>query len=65
MRDPSDQLQCSFCGKSQRQVRSSSQLALHLDECMSLQRVTTRVLGPEVLKTTISETEGINRILNE
>ena len=21
MRDPSDQLQCSFCGKSQRQVR--------------------------------------------
>src|SRR3712207_7755511 len=38
MRDPSDQLQCSFCGKSQRQVRKliAGPGVYICDECIEL-----------------------------
>ena len=38
MRDPSDQLQCSFCGKSQRQVRKliAGPGVYICDECIDL-----------------------------
>ena len=54
MRDPSDQLQCSFCGKSQRQVRKliAGPGVYICDECIELcnEIIDEEFSGPEVLK---------------
>ena len=51
MRDPSDQLQCSFCGKSQRQVRKliAGPGVYICDECIELcnEIIDEEFSGPE------------------
>ena len=57
MRDPSDQLQCSFCGKSQRQVRKliAGPGVYICDECIELcnEIIDEEFSGPELLKDRI------------
>jgi ATP-dependent Clp protease ATP-binding subunit ClpX len=70
MRDPSDQLQCSFCGKSQRQVRKliAGPGVYICDECIDLcnEIIDEEFTGPEVLKEDdLPKPREINRILNE
>jgi ATP-dependent Clp protease ATP-binding subunit ClpX len=70
MRDPSDQLQCSFCGKSQRQVRKliAGPGVYICDECIELcnEIIDEEFSGPEVLKDDdLPKPREINRILNE
>jgi ATP-dependent Clp protease ATP-binding subunit ClpX len=70
MRDPSDQLQCSFCGKSQRQVRKliAGPGVYICDECIDLcnEIIDEEFSGPEVLKEDdLPKPREINRILNE
>ena len=70
MRDPSDQLQCSFCGKSQRQVRKliAGPGVYICDECIELcnEIIDEEFSGPEVLKEDdLPKPREINRILNE
>ncbi|CAN5273004.1 ATP-dependent Clp protease ATP-binding subunit ClpX [soil metagenome] len=70
MRDPSDQLQCSFCGKSQRQVRKliAGPGVYICDECIELcnEIIDEEFSGPEVLKNDdLPKPREINRILNE
>ena len=70
MRDPSDQLQCSFCGKSQRQVRKliAGPGVYICDECIDLcnEIIDEEFSGPEVLKDDdLPKPREINRILNE
>ena len=70
MRDPSDQLQCSFCGKSQRQVRKliAGPGVYICDECIELCNaiIDEEFSGPEVLKDDdLPKPREINRILNE
>ena len=70
MRDPSDQLQCSFCGKSQRQVRKliAGPGVYICDECIELcnEIIAEEFSGPEVLKDDdLPKPREINRILNE
>ncbi len=70
MRDPSDQLQCSFCGKSQRQVRKliAGPGVYICDECIELcnEIIEEEFSGPEVLKDDdLPKPREINRILNE
>ncbi len=70
MRDPSDQLQCSFCGKSQRQVRKliAGPGVYICDECIELcnEIIDEEFSGPELLKEDdLPKPREINRILNE
>src|SRR5918997_1556395 len=70
MRDPSDQLQCSFCGKSQRQVRKliAGPGVYICDECIELcnEIIDEEFSGPELLKDDdLPKPREINRILNE
>ncbi len=70
MRDPSDQLQCSFCGKSQRQVRKliAGPGVYICDECIELcnEIIDEEFSTPELLKDDDLPTpREINRILNE
>jgi len=70
MRDPSDQLQCSFCGKSQRQVRKliAGPGVYICDECIELcnEIIDEEFSGPEILKEDdLPKPREINRILNE
>ena len=70
MRDPSDQLQCSFCGKSQRQVRKliAGPGVYICDECIELcnEIIDEEFSGPEILKDDdLPKPREINRILNE
>ncbi|MBD0357726.1 MAG: ATP-dependent Clp protease ATP-binding subunit ClpX [Rubrobacter sp.] len=70
MRDPSDQLQCSFCGKSQRQVRKliAGPGVYICDECIDLcnEIIDEEFSGPEILKEDdLPKPREINRILNE
>jgi len=70
MRDPSDQLQCSFCGKSQRQVRKliAGPGVYICDECIELcnEIIAEEFSGPELLKEDdLPKPREINRILNE
>ena len=70
MRDPSDQLQCSFCGKSQHQVRKliAGPGVYICDECIELcnEIIDEEFSGPEVLKDDdLPKPREINRILNE
>ena len=70
MRDPSDQLQCSFCGKSQRQVRKliAGPGVYICEECIELcnEIIDEEFSGPEVLKDDdLPKPREINRILNE
>lgn len=70
MRDPSDQLQCSFCGKSQRQVRKliAGPGVYICDECIELcnEIIDEEFSGPEVLNDDdLPKPREINRILNE
>src|ERR671938_745983 len=70
MRDPSDQLQCSFCGKSQRQVRKliAGPGVYICDECIELcnEIIDEEFSGHEVLKDDdLPKPREINRILNE
>src|SRR5919202_1858085 len=70
MRDPSDQLQCSFCGKSQRQVRKliAGPGVYICDECIELcnEIIDEEFSSPEVLKDDdLPKPREINRILNE
>src|ERR671918_260849 len=70
MRDPSDQLQCSFCGKSQRQVRKliAGPGVYICDECIDLcnEIIDKEFSGPEILKEDdLPKPREINRILNE
>ncbi|MGI8649680.1 MAG: ATP-dependent Clp protease ATP-binding subunit ClpX [Rubrobacter sp.] len=70
MRDPSDQLQCSFCGKSQRQVRKliAGPGVYICDECIELcnEIIDEEFSGPEVLKDDdLPKPREITRILNE
>src|SRR3712207_3330351 len=70
MRDPSDQLQCSFCGKSQRQVRKliAGSGVYICDEYIELcnEIIDEEFSGPEVLKDDdLPKPREINRILNE
>ena len=70
MRDPSDQLQCSFCGKSQRQVRKliAGPGVYICDECIELcnEIIDEEFSGPEVLKDDdLPKPREINRILSE
>ncbi|HZY65777.1 MAG: ATP-dependent Clp protease ATP-binding subunit ClpX [Actinomycetota bacterium] len=70
MRDPSDQLQCSFCGKSQRQVRKliAGPGVYICDECIELcnEIIDEEFSGPEVLTDDdLPKPREINRILNE
>ena len=70
MRDPSDQLQCSFCGKSQRQVRKliAGPGVYICDECIELcnEIIDEEFSGPEMLKDDdLPKPREINRILNE
>ena len=70
MRDPSDQLQCSFCGKSQHQVRKliAGPGVYICDECIDLcnEIIDEEFSGPEVLKEDdLPKPREINRILNE
>jgi ATP-dependent Clp protease ATP-binding subunit ClpX len=70
MRDPSDQLQCSFCGKSQRQVRKliAGPGVYICDECIELcnEIIDEEFSGPEVVKEDdLPKPREINRILNE
>jgi len=70
MRDPSDQLQCSFCGKSQRQVRKliAGPGVYICDECIELcnEIIDEEFSSPEVLKEDdLPKPREINRILNE
>jgi ATP-dependent Clp protease ATP-binding subunit ClpX len=62
MRDPSDQLQCSFCGKSQRQVRKliAGPGVYICDECIELcnEIIDEEFSGPELLKRTTSLSRG-------
>src|SRR5918998_1146294 len=57
MRDPSDQLQCSFCGKSQRQVRKliAGPGVYICDECIELcnEIIDEEFSGPELQKSNI------------
>ncbi|TCJ17340.1 ATP-dependent Clp protease ATP-binding subunit ClpX [Rubrobacter taiwanensis] len=70
MRDPSEQLQCSFCGKSQRQVRKliAGPGVYICDECIELcnEIIDEEFSGPEVLSDDdLPKPREINRILNE
>src|SRR4028119_14921 len=70
MRDPTDQLQCSFCGKSQRQVRKliAGPGVYIFDECIELcnEIIDEEFSGPELLKDDdLPKPREINRILNE
>jgi ATP-dependent Clp protease ATP-binding subunit ClpX len=70
MRDPSEQLQCSFCGKSQRQVRKliAGPGVYICDECIELcnEIIDEEFSGPEVLKDEdLPKPREINRVLNE
>jgi ATP-dependent Clp protease ATP-binding subunit ClpX len=70
MRDPSDQLQCSFCGKSQRQVRKliAGPGVYICDECIELcnEIIDEEFSAPEILKEDdLPKPREINRILNE
>jgi ATP-dependent Clp protease ATP-binding subunit ClpX len=70
MRDPSEQLQCSFCGKSQRQVRKliAGPGVYICDECIELcnEIIDEEFSGPEVLNDDdLPKPREINRILNE
>jgi ATP-dependent Clp protease ATP-binding subunit ClpX len=70
MRDPSDQLQCSFCGKSQRQVRKliAGPGVYICDECIELcnEIIDEEFSGPELLKDDdLPKPREINRILDE
>ena len=70
MRDPSDQLQCSFCGKSQRQVRKliAGPGVYICDECIELcnEIIDEEFSSPEVLTDDdLPKPREINRILNE
>ncbi len=70
MRDPSDQLQCSFCGKSQRQVRKliAGPGVYICDECIELcnEIIDEEFSGPEILQEDdLPKPREINRILNE
>src|SRR3712207_2226660 len=70
MRDPSDQLQCSFCGKSQRQVRKliAGPGVYICDECIELcnEIIDEEFSGRELLKDDdLPKPREINRILNE
>ena len=70
MRDPSDQLQCSFCGKSQRQVRKliAGPGVYICDECIELcnEIIDEEFSNPEVLTDDdLPKPREINRILNE
>ncbi|MBX6764137.1 MAG: ATP-dependent Clp protease ATP-binding subunit ClpX [Rubrobacteraceae bacterium] len=70
MRDPSDQLQCSFCGKSQRQVRKliAGPGVYICDECIELcnEIIDEEFSSPDVLKEDdLPKPREINRILSE
>ncbi len=70
MRDPSDQLQCSFCGKSQSQVRKliAGPGVYICDECIELcnEIIDEEFSSPDVLKDDdLPKPREINRILNE
>jgi ATP-dependent Clp protease ATP-binding subunit ClpX len=70
MRDPSDQLQCSFCGKSQRQVRKliAGPGVYICDECIELcnEIIDEEFSSPEILKDDdLPKPREINRILKE
>ena len=70
MRDPSDQLQCSFCGKSQRQVKKliAGPGVYICDECIELcnEIIDEEFSGPETMKDDdLPKPREINRILNE
>lgn len=70
MRDPSDQLQCSFCGKSQRQVKKliAGPGVYICDECIELcnEIIDEEFSGPEIAKDDdLPKPREINRILNE
>ncbi|MBA2442212.1 MAG: ATP-dependent Clp protease ATP-binding subunit ClpX [Rubrobacter sp.] len=70
MRDPSDQLQCSFCGKSQRQVKKliAGPGVYICDECIELcnEIIDEEFSGPEVARDDdLPKPREINRILNE
>ncbi len=70
MRDPSDQLQCSFCGKSQRQVRKliAGPGVYICDECIELcnEIIDEEFSGPDVLQDDdLPKPREINRILGE
>jgi ATP-dependent Clp protease ATP-binding subunit ClpX len=70
MRDPSDQLQCSFCGKSQRQVKKliAGPGVYICDECIELcnEIIDEEFSGPEIAQQDeLPKPHEINRILNE
>jgi ATP-dependent Clp protease ATP-binding subunit ClpX len=70
MRDPSDQLQCSFCGKSQRQVKKliAGPGVYICDECIELcnEIIDEEFSGPEIAQQDeLPKPQEINRILNE
>lgn len=71
MRDPSEQLQCSFCGKSQRQVKKliAGPGVYICDECIELCNEIIEeefTGGPELLKEDeLPKPREINRILGE
>jgi ATP-dependent Clp protease ATP-binding subunit ClpX len=70
MRDPSDQLQCSFCGKSQRQVKKliAGPGVYICDECIELcnEIIDEEFSGPEVVTDgELPKPREINRILND
>ena len=70
MRDPSDQLQCSFCGKSQRQVKKliAGPGVYICDECIELcnEIIDEEFSGPEIAhQDELPKPQEINRILNE
>ena len=64
MRDPSDQLQCSFCGKSQRQVRKliAGPGVYICDECIEL---CVEIIAEETADDADEETAAASRRLRD